>query len=131
MHCDYKDIRSKLGNPIWFDEHAVPRYCDFNPEAVANIYAREVALVEIACQGCDKRFKVAFSWASFESTQGVPVPPISERIIKKELFYKDPPNVGCCSGVCSLSVPVLVLQFWKYGRSPTDWTRLTNLEVLL
>jgi hypothetical protein len=131
MHCAYKDIRDKLGDPMWWDEQAVPRYATFDPEIVANIYAREVALVEIACQGCGRRFPVAFSWASFESVHGNPVPPISERIIKKELYYKDPPNVGCCSGVCSTSVPLRVLEFWKYGKSPFDWERLKDLEISL
>ena len=134
MHCAYKDITSKLGKPLWWDERAVPRYSAFSPEDVANIYAREVALVEISCQHCDFRFPVAFSWSSSEMANGMPFPSISERIIKKEIQYRDPPNYsdGCCpSGACSMSNPVKVLEFWKYGKSPSDWTRLTNLEVAL
>lgn len=131
MHCAYTDITSKLGDPIWWDENAVPRYCPFSPEAAANIYAREVALVEIQCQMCGHQFPVAFSWSSLETLHNVQIPPISERIIKKELCYRDPPNYCCNSGACTTSVPLRVLEFWKYGKSASDWTRLNDLEVAL
>jgi hypothetical protein len=53
MHNYYKDIISKIPEePQWFDEEAVPRYCPFTPDKLANIYADECALVLIQCQGC-------------------------------------------------------------------------------
>lgn len=62
MHHCYDDILSRIPEePIWFDEHAVPRYCEFDPKRVANAYADEVALVEVTCQSCGRLFHVAFA----------------------------------------------------------------------
>ena len=53
MDRNYLDISSRIAEaPTWFDECAVPRYCQFYPQYMANIYAREGVLVEIACQFC-------------------------------------------------------------------------------
>jgi hypothetical protein len=39
----YEDILSRIAEPPrGFDEHGVPRYCDFAPHRIANIYAREI-----------------------------------------------------------------------------------------
>ena len=32
MRCRYLDIRDRLGEPRWFDEAGVPRYCEFHPD---------------------------------------------------------------------------------------------------
>ena len=59
---DYIDITERIAEPPkWWDEHGVPRYAEFSPYLVANIYAEEVVLVEIACQACRSLFPVAFS----------------------------------------------------------------------
>ena len=31
MLRDYFDIRSRLGEPLWFDDNGVPRYVPFTP----------------------------------------------------------------------------------------------------
>lgn len=41
MHASYSDITDRLGEPQWWDENAVPRYCEFEPARVANIYWRD------------------------------------------------------------------------------------------
>ena len=42
MNTEYDDIRALIAEPPrWWDEFAVPRYCDFHPRRAANIYARE------------------------------------------------------------------------------------------
>jgi hypothetical protein len=62
MHTTYADILDRINEPPkWFDEHAVPRYCDFAPREVAYIYAQEAVLVLIHCQNCKAGFRVAFS----------------------------------------------------------------------
>jgi hypothetical protein len=67
MHHDYQDIRSRIAEePKWFDEHAVPRFNNFEPSEIANIYAEECALVLIKCQNCDHEFKVAFSFGTLD-----------------------------------------------------------------
>jgi hypothetical protein len=51
MFNDYSDITERIAEPPkWWDEHGVPRYADYDPWRVANIYAEETALVEAACQ---------------------------------------------------------------------------------
>ncbi len=152
MNRYHRDIYERIsGDPLWFDENAMPRYCAFAPDETANIYAREVALVDIACQGCGHRFLVAFSWDNIEFVRGVPVK--HERFTPQtitRLHYGDPPNVACClSGPTMNCLDLRVVEFWRKGgeeftapspHHPTmrvclpgyfDWRRVPELEVLL
>ena len=118
MLADYRDIRSKLGTPAWFDEHGVPRYCEFRPTNLANIYATEAVLFLVGCQVCGKGFLVAMSGA---------FPAISDLIGNNALDYGDPPNVGCGNASMS-SVPQSVLQYWSRPQMG-DWRQDHRLEV--
>lgn len=134
MHESYDDIRGRIAEPpVWFDEHAIPRYCAFHPRHVASVYAAEVVLVEIACQGCDHQFLVAFS---FERNQFgfnedgkcwvKTTPPLTPDDVQR-LHYGDPPNVGCCpAGPTMNSEPLRVLEAWH--RPEFDWERRPELE---
>lgn len=117
MNHSYGDITVRLGLPAWWDEHGVPRYCDFEPQAVSNIYARQAVLLEIACQSCGARFRVCLT-----------IGPLDERVNDVgELHYGDPPNTSCCpAGPTMSSVPLRVLEFWQ--RNAGDWTRRADLE---
>jgi len=128
MHQYFGDIIEKLGEPLWFDDCGYPRYCKFDPDEVSNIYAKEVALLEIACQNCGHRFKVAihhegynrkyerFSWMENENY--------------KNLGYGDPPNIRCCgSGPSMTSDEIKVLEFWS--QNMLDWIRHPEFEVNL
>jgi len=130
MHANYRDIIGKLGEPRWWDEHAVPRYCEFSPDRVANIYATEVALAEIACQSCGHRFRVAFSWSQ-SAWINYQIPRLSEILCSYgELDYGDPPNLPCCpAGPTMMSDPVGVIEFWKRdGTTKYEWKRDKTLE---
>ena len=102
MNHSYSDIRSRIAEaPIWFDEHAVPRYEPFAIDGLSNIYAIEACLVGIACQGCDARFLVAFSWSWMDYDRdgpwsGGPWHRWHTPAHVKDLHYGDPPNVECC-----------------------------------
>jgi len=62
MFNDYSDITERIAEPPkWWDEYGVPRYAEYDHYQVANIYAQETALVEIACSACWRHFEVAFS----------------------------------------------------------------------
>jgi len=124
MHQAYKDIRDKLGEATWYDENAVPRYCEFSPKEFADIYAREGILFEIACQRCGYRFEVAMSTGPLDRYD-------VEALIKAQLLhYGDPPNIECCyAGPTMPSEPIRVLQFWKRNRDTHDWERLSELEI--
>lgn len=135
MNYYYADLIDKINeNPQWWDEHAVPRFCEFKPFAASNIYADTVVLVEIACQGCDEKFKVAFSetymskymsWRRSKTAdeiekneydEGVAYEYSLEGILKDRgsLHYGDPPNINCCpAGPTMNSVPVRVVEWWE------------------
>lgn len=143
MNHHYSDIVSRIKEePKWYDENAVPRYSDFGPDEVADIYADEVALVLIKCQGCKTEFRVAFSRSVMDIVRGSKRTTIAEAIQAKELHYGDPPNAGCCaSGPTMNSEPHRVLEYWschdpKFAKDGKvvdvkyfDWQRNPELEV--
>ena len=127
MNTDYEDIRSlSPTEPKWFDENAVPRYCDFHPKEVADIYAREVCLLRIECQNCRHVFLVAMSWSIKDAAHKTPR--LSDDIARNEIHYGDPPNINCCGGGPTMnSVPKAVLEFWSC-ETPHHWERVPQLE---
>lgn len=71
MHPTYDDITGRIAEaPSWWQEGGVPRYGEFSPDRSSSIYAREVALVEIACQACGTRFKVVFTADQMDEFRG-------------------------------------------------------------
>jgi hypothetical protein len=137
MHCEYDDIRSKIAEPPkWFDENAVPRYSDFEPGQLANIYASECCLLRIECQNCDHEFDVAMSESSMDQVRhqmmfGKIRPHLSDLVRSGDVHYGDPPNAGCCpSGPTMNSIPRRVLQFWRRRPLPAHgWERDSQLEI--
>lgn len=132
MHCGYRDILNVMGEPQWWDEVAVPRYCDFAPDESHNIYAKQVALVEIACQDCGRRFKVTFSSTPVwdEALKGMPKDWLVRRVENKSLHYGDPPNAGCCPCGPTMNCEDLqVLEFWE--QAGFEWRRRPELEIAL
>jgi hypothetical protein len=128
MHENYEDIRGKISElPQWFDEHAVPRYCAFEPGRSADIYADEVVLAAITCQDCGHPFRVAFSQNSFD-TYRRNGRRLADDIREQTLHYGDPPNIGCCpAGPTMNSEPRRVLEYWH--RPNFDWQRDPALEL--
>ena len=61
MKQDYSDITAKLGKPLWWDEAGCPRYEPFQPCMANDFYAREVALLRVACQNCQAEHIVCAS----------------------------------------------------------------------
>ena len=119
MFRQYRDILDRIPEPPkWFDERAVPRYCEFSPRKIANIYSRETALVLIKCQGCGTEFQVAFSeanltWDLWDTKTQEKVRNISDLIKDGRLHYGDPPNIDCCAGGATMnSIPIKVLEYW-------------------
>lgn len=118
MHRYYKDILERVSEPPkWFDENAVPRFCEFSPEEVAYIYAREVALVMIECQACAIPFKVALTELNLRDvlwdSGGKKIKNISDLIADRSIHYGDPPNIDCCgTGPTMNSVAIRVLEYW-------------------
>lgn len=128
MWHSYDDIISRLGDPQWWDEAGVPRYCDFEPEATNNIYINEAVLLLIACQSCCQRFKVALSWGALDKIWHK-VPSLSQRVSDNTIHYGDPPNTDHCpAGPTMNSIPLTVLEFWRREDGFEEWQRVPDLE---
>jgi len=127
MKCFYSDIIEKCGEPQWWDEVGVPRYCNFDPKKVNDIYAREVAFLRIRCQSCHKEFLVAISWCPIHNLRNIAA--YSERK-KGDIYYRDPPRHDidgrCCAGETMTSETLEVIELWKSDIG--KWTRLTEFE---
>lgn len=128
----YDDITSRVDiSPLWFDEHAVPRYCSFEPAKSASIHIAEVALAEIACQECRRRFKVALSAINYRHSS------VAEAIQTKSLWYGDPPRheddanpKACVAGYCMNSVSLRVLEYWRrHDPRYTEGTKVINYKA--
>lgn len=158
MHHHYNDITDRIGSkPKWWDEHAVPRYCDFHPDQTANIYANEVVLLLIACQDCGHEFPVCMSQSRGEMAMRAynilvekhmrkPTDEefsgqmerwsLASQIETDTIHYGDPPNAcppSCCAGSTMNSIPLRVLQYWRHkkGGGMPAWERVENLERVI
>lgn len=157
MNQHFRDLLDLSDTPPTFwEKGGVPRFAPFEPEVVSDIYADEVALVEIACQCCDTRFKVAFTSSRSSRTyaamralaqgedlhEAAEAHRIENMIRGKGLHYGDPPNICCCAAGPSMnSDTVQVLEFHKRNHPEfvengvvTDlaryqkWRRIPDLE---
>jgi hypothetical protein len=155
MHESYDDIRSRIQEePKWWDEHAVPRYCDFSPDKCADIYCDEAALVEIACQNCGTHFLVAFTsdrawWAvkqmdrdEFRELQTkeeqlawidkLSKAPLRDAILLRQIHYGDPPNARCCPAGPTMNCDDLrVCEYWSRDNGLRGWKRNPQFEIVL
>jgi len=111
MHYNYTEITSVMGDPLWWDEHAIPRYKPFHPDHCANIYACEVVFLEIACQSCEHRFNVAMSRSYYQDQWEFPP------------HYGDPPNIDCCAAGPTMNVELIrVIEHWKQDKH--EWVQV-------
>jgi hypothetical protein len=121
MHTSYDDILSKISEPPqWFDEHAVPRYCKFEPTCCVDIHCSEAVLAEITCQVCGKPYKVAFSQSEWAAKQRNGRR-LKDDIVERTLHYGDPPFACCGAGASTNSEPRHVLEYWhRHDRQYVD-----------
>lgn len=139
MDHGYDDITARAGKPDWYDQHAAPRYGDFDPRMVT-VYADEVALVAIRCQACDHLSRVAFVAPTLmqvvcSSSDDTPPEELIARthLDRETLHYGDPPNcdyahaVGCFSGRTMNCVDDAVVEWWE-NSSDEGWHRVPEKE---
>lgn len=143
MNHDYKDITERIEEkPTWWDENAVPRYCEFSPDVTANIYCDEVVFLRIQCQACGRPFKVAMSVGTMDRARyalvrnqepgdgfktAMQYASLATGVVSDELHYGDPPNYCCNVGSTMNSIPLEVLEFWT-RRAGKEWERVPALE---
>src|ERR1700689_4492542 len=130
MFSEYTDILDKIPEPPqWGDEHRGPRYVEFAPHRVADIYADEAALAEIACFGCLTIYKLACSSLDFEAHERIGLP-MADAIRRGDLQLCDPPNPGCCrDGPSTGCYNLKILQYWCRRNDGRNWTRDPSLEI--
>jgi hypothetical protein len=133
MKALFEDILSRISEkPSWYDSNGTPRYGGFNPDACPNIYASEVALVEIACQNCMERFLVEVHsdrHAKLDSHRGS----VKGRITRGLIGYGDPPrhDAGkCLAGDTMTPYALRMVEFWEKG-AKGGWVRNSELEIAL
>lgn len=127
-HC-YRDILERVPEPpTWFDDHGVPRFCEFAPDQLGNIHAREAALAEVSCQFCGRLFRVTLSDAFARAPYS-----LGDDIRLARVRYGDPPNVGCCDVGASMgSIMHEVLEYWSRDIEIShEWRRDPMLEGLV
>ena len=158
MRANYDDIRAladKLGiQPRWWDTHGVPRYVDHHPDHAADIYAKEVVLLRIACQLCGTEQLVQMTWSNMNSikvqihaewaalSNGAPkpdvgLPSLAEDIRTNTIHYGDPPHHEIdgefCHAGCTMNCKDLaVAEYWsKSEDTKWEWKRDASLEITL
>lgn len=159
MRAGYEDIiaiADKLGlQPLWWDDHGVPRYAEHHPDHRPDIYADEVVLLRIACQLCgtqqlvqmtwgkmdDARVKIYAEWAAL--SRGAPKPDVgtgglAESIRVGTIHYGDPPHHTddrgeFCHAGCTMNCEDLaVVEYWRRDQgSSHEWQRHAELEIEL
>lgn len=146
MLPSYDDIRSRLGDPVWFDDHGVPRYEPFEPDMLG-VYDTYAALLTIGCQGCNREFQVGIGRAVTDAVERAPVDEVADwwpptlpndvdgRPWGWSWHYGDPPRHGCIGDTMN-SVPVAVVEFWRRDKEgsegrlmATEWRRDENHEI--
>jgi hypothetical protein len=114
MHENYEDITSRIAEPpTWYDQNGTPRYGPFHPKRCPNIYADQVALLEIACQRCGQTFQVEIHSSIFEELH------------PQKAHYGDPPIHDCVGDTMNCE-DLAVLQVWH--RFEGEWIRRPELE---
>ena len=126
MRNSYEDIRALTERePVWWDEHGVPRYERFRPDLCPDIYANEAVLYRVTCQNCGKAWDVAETRGPLDMVLDIAKSPhiwsLRQLIEAKQLDYGDPPNTGCCGAGPSMnSEPRCVIEYWS--RHHTEYT---------
>lgn len=137
MWPDYTDIKSRLGEPLWYDEHGVPRYEPFKPE-MCDVYAEYAALMLVECQECGRQFMVAktlnvLDIREFQQARREFLPTAASI---GAFHYGDPPRHesdesgdDCVAGVTMNVITRKILEFWHLDKEQFAWKRLPEREV--
>ena len=125
MYPVYKDIREKLGIPIWHDSNGVPRYAEFHPRLLG-VYDEYAALFLVECQSCRQVFPCAV---------GVAKCTLRDREIKrldnvydfiqKHVFWGDAPYHDYpqqCAGTTMSTSIVKLISVWE--RHSGEWEKI-------
>lgn len=133
MKAQFDDIIKRAGTPAWYDVDGIPRYGEFNPDDVANIYANHIAFIHVGCQNCYETFYVTNHChkgiaEADRRIIGLDNPEISLPS-KGDIGwfrYGDPPRHNCIGDTMN-SIPLEVLKF--YIKEDGEYIRHPEYEV--
>jgi hypothetical protein len=138
MYPIYRDIRDRLGEPLWHDQHGVPRYDEFHPSYLG-IYDDWAVLFVVECQACGQRFHCAHGLSSInlciKSHMGDAAFAFEDKddpsvVLPHIVGWGDAPWHGTqqCAGTTMSSDVVGILQVWK--KESHGWTQVDiSLEL--
>lgn len=143
MHSSYEDIRSRISqDPIWFDDHGVPRYERFTPHLLPSIYANEAVLMEIQCQDCPEKFLVGMQChvfiarQTFSSCMEDYLRHQGQGSVWAPIHYGDPPMHDCSGGAGPTMncYDLRILEFWIKPNltrleCDSEWQRVQKYEI--
>jgi hypothetical protein len=109
MHRSYKDITDVAGEPLWWDDHGVPRYCEFAINELG-VYIKVAVFAEIQCQDCAQRFNVGVGWSPYDF-----LPDPLDIPMLFPFRYGDPPNHGCIGDTMGTET-LAVMGAWKQNK---------------
>jgi hypothetical protein len=119
----YVDILSLTDrDPVWYDPNGTPRYCEYLPEVMPDVYARVIVFMRIACQCCGRQFNVGMSAGTFDWLTTVK---------PREWHYGDPPRHNCLgAGETMNCTDIAVLRAWHRTQA-AEWVRCRDEEGLI
>lgn len=127
MLQSYNDIKDLIDKePLWYDNHGVPRYRPFTP-IMLGVYDKYAVLAEIACQNCGHEFHVGdgvtgATWVAGE----VRINSLADLV--NGYHYGDPPSHGCVGDTMN-SICYRVLEAWEHTKATNwEWRRFTEYE---
>lgn len=123
MYPVYRDIREKLGTPLWHDSHGVPRYAEFHPKFLG-IYDDYAALFYVQCQACSQLFPCASGTPKYQFTKTPHVIENIENFLDEYVGWGDAPwhdEDKQCSGTTMSTSIVKLLSVWE--RISGEWVQ--------
>jgi hypothetical protein len=118
MYPLYKDIREKLGAPLWHDSHGVPRYAEFHP-SLLGVYDEYAVLFLVQCQSCHQVFPCAVGHSKHVFTSEMKVLKDVHEFIQDYVGWGDAPHhedIPQCAGTTMSTSVVKLLSVWEKNR---------------
>lgn len=128
MYPLYKDLRDRLGEPLWHDANGVPRYAPFHPNLLG-IYDNWAVLFCVRCQACRRDFSCAVGRDSIRlvtekriefQEQNNPFQVLTQIVGWGDAPWHD--DERQCAGTTMSSTVVGILEVWH--REKCDWNRI-------
>jgi hypothetical protein len=126
MQPDYSDILDRIPEPPLWWFNGVPRYKSFSPNDLS-IGPQEAALALVRCQVCRTEFTIGVEPNRFFDGS------MLDQIVSDDFNYDDPPrhpspDGSRCAGETMGSVPIKLLEAWRWDRNSFDWDRQPQFE---